>query len=199
MPFFALLLVLASGARAADDDDPGEQLARELKKMVEVFTAVDQQAADPVDPTIAFYQGAIPSMLRTLDPHSIFFDPGQFEQLKQMENSEQQGLRHHRQRAAGPRDRAAGAAGTPSAKAGLTPGDEILAINGYVLARLEFEQLVQLLTHGAAAESRAGRAPLRQLARVSPDAEPALVDTPSVDRAFPARARHRLCARHQFR
>ena len=37
-------------------------------------------------------------------------------------------------------------AGTPSAKAGLTPGDEILAINGYVLARLEFEQLVQLLT-----------------------------------------------------
>ena len=31
-------------------------------------------------------------------------------------------------------------------KAGILGGDEILAINGYELARLEFEQLVQLLT-----------------------------------------------------
>ena len=31
-------------------------------------------------------------MLRTLDPHSIFFDPDQNEQLKQMENSERKGF-----------------------------------------------------------------------------------------------------------
>ncbi len=35
-------------------------------------------------------------MLRTLDPHSIFFDPDQNEQLKQMENSESKGFRDHR-------------------------------------------------------------------------------------------------------
>ena len=40
----------------------------------------------------AVYQGAIPGMLRTLDPHSIFFDPEQNEQLKEMEKSERKGF-----------------------------------------------------------------------------------------------------------
>ena len=31
-------------------------------------------------------------MLRQLDPHSVFFDPQQFEQLKEMENSERKGF-----------------------------------------------------------------------------------------------------------
>ena len=31
-------------------------------------------------------------MLRTLDPHSSFFDPEQFQQLQQMEKSEQKGF-----------------------------------------------------------------------------------------------------------
>src|SRR5205823_10668010 len=86
MPFLAFLLLFAA------DDDPAGALARELKKIVDVFVTVDREAADPVEPDIAFYQGAIPGMLRTLDPHSIFFDPGQFEQLKQMEKSERKGF-----------------------------------------------------------------------------------------------------------
>ena len=40
----------------------------------------------------AIYEGAIPSMLRQLDPHTQFFDPSQFQQLKQMEESEQKGF-----------------------------------------------------------------------------------------------------------
>ena len=72
--------------------------------MVDVFTALDEQAADPVSPDQAIYQGAIPGMLRTLDPHSIFFDPDQFQQLQQMQQSEVEGLRHHRQHRAGARD-----------------------------------------------------------------------------------------------
>ena len=34
---------------------------------------------------------------------------------------------------------------TPSAKAGMMPGDEILAVNNYRLDRLELEQIVELL------------------------------------------------------
>ena len=90
MPF--LRTSSSACCRRTADDDPGAQLARELKKIVDVFVTVDQQAADPVPPDIALYQGAIPGMLRTLDPHSIFFDPGQFEQLKQMEKSESKGF-----------------------------------------------------------------------------------------------------------
>jgi len=75
MRFIALLL-FTSVLRA--DDDPAQVLAPELKKIVDVFATVDQEAADPVSANQAFYQGAIPAMLRTLDPHSIFFDPDQF-------------------------------------------------------------------------------------------------------------------------
>src|SRR5262244_2707355 len=135
-----LFLLAAVAAFAADD--PGDQLARELKRLVDVFSTVD---ADPVAPEIAFYQGAIPGMLKTLDPHSIFFDPGQYDQLKQMEKSEHKGFGTIVSVLPGRVIVLQAAPGSPSAKAGLTPGDEILAINGYVLARLEFEQLVQLL------------------------------------------------------
>ena len=46
----------------------------------------------PISSEQAFYQGAIPGLLRKLDPHSVFFDPGQFEQLKKMEASTQKGF-----------------------------------------------------------------------------------------------------------
>ena len=35
--------------------------------------------------------------------------------------------------------------GTPSAKSGMSPGDEILAINNYRLDRLDIEQFIGLL------------------------------------------------------
>src|SRR5207302_5225238 len=86
----AIFLLFCSVLRA--QDDPADALERELKKIVEVFATVDREAADPVSADQAFYQGAIPGMLRTLDPHSIFFDPDQFQQLQQMQKSESKGF-----------------------------------------------------------------------------------------------------------
>lgn len=177
MLFLAFLLFLAA-------DDPADTLARELKKMLDVFITVDREAADPVVPDVAFYQGAIPGMLRTLDPHSIFFDPSQYEQLKQMEKSERKGFGSIVSVLPGRVIVLQTMPGTPSAKAGLAAGDEILAINGYVLARLEFEQLVQLLTEARQRLAildvrRPGNARMFRLTLT-----PELVDSPSVDRAF---------------
>ena len=169
MPFLAFLMLLAA-------DDPGDALARELKKVVDVFVTVDREAADPVSPDAAFYQGAIPGMLRSLDPHSVFFDPGQFEQLK--------GFGSIVSVLPGRVIVLQTMTGTPSAKAGLSASDEILAINGIALARLEFEQLVQLLTEARQQQAvldvrRPGNARLFRLTLT-----PELVDSPSVDRAF---------------
>lgn len=179
-----LVLLLLSAAARAGDEDPGEQLARELKKMIDVFVTVDANAADPVDPAQSFYQGAIPGMLRTLDPHSIFFDPGQFQQLKEMEHSEHKGFGTIVSVLPGRVLVLQAMPGTPSEKAGLSPGDEILAINGYILSRLEFDQLVQLLT--VARQQKAELDVLRPgTSRVfHVTLEPALMDSPSVDRAF---------------
>jgi carboxyl-terminal processing protease len=182
MRYFAFLLLLALPGLAADDSDPAEQLARELKKLVDVFVTVDQHAADAIDPATAFYQGAIPGMLRTLDPHSIFFDAGQFQQLREMQNSEHKGFGTIVSVLPGRVIVLQAMPGTPSEKAGLAPGDEILAINGYILARLEFDQLVQLLT--MARQQKAELDVLRSARVFHMTLEPALMESPSVDRAF---------------
>ncbi len=184
MPYLLILLVFTAPLFA--QSDPAEKIAPELKKMIDVFVAVEQESADPVSLDAAIYGGAIPGMLHTLDPHSSFFDPEQFQQLQQMEKSEQKGFGSvvsvlpgrvivlHRV-----------VQGTPSAKAGISAGDEILAINNLALARLEFEQLVQLLS--AARQQPQVALDIRhpgetRLSRII--MSPELVDTPTVDRVF---------------
>jgi carboxyl-terminal processing protease len=159
-----------------------------LKRFTQVLSLVESQAADPVSTEQAIYQGAIPGMLRKLDPHSIFFDPQQNEQLKEMEKSERKGFGTVVSVLPGRVIVLQALPGTPSAKAGLTPGDEIVAINDIALARLNFEQLV-----GYLGEARQHRAMLmvRRPGNARPMQfvlDPALVDAPSVERVFLLRA-----------
>ena len=159
-----------------------------LKRFTQVLSLVESQAADPVSTEQAIYQGAIPGMLRKLDPHSIFFDPQQNEQLKEMEKSERKGFGTVVSVLPGRVIVLQALPGTPSAKAGLTPGDEIVAINDIALARLNFDQLVGYLS-----EARQHRAMLmvRRPGNARPMQfvlDPALVDAPSVERVFLLRA-----------
>jgi carboxyl-terminal processing protease len=161
-----------------------EDLESALKRFTDVVSIVETQAADPVNTQQAIYDGAIPNMLRTLDPHSIFFDPDQNEQLKEMENSERKGFGTVVSVLPGRVIVLQTMAGSPSAKAGLEPGDEIVAVNGVELARLQFDQIVGYLgeTHQHRAQlfvRRPGNA--RPLQFVL---DPELLDAPSVDRAF---------------
>ncbi len=161
-----------------------EDLESALKRFTELISIVETQAADPVNSQQAVYQGAIPGMLRTLDPHSIFFDPDQNEQLKQMENSERKGFGTVVSVLPGRVIVLQALAGTPSSKAGLQPGDEIVAVNGVELARLEFDQIVGFL-----GESHQHRAQLivRRPGNARPlefVLDPELLDSPSVDRAY---------------
>lgn len=173
------LPVCASLARGADADPE-----REIKRMVDVFSILESQAADPISSETAIYQGAIPGMLRTLDPHSIFFDPGQFQQLQQMQRSEQKGFGMIVSVLPGRVIVLQTMDGTPSAKAGLAGGDEILAINNIALSRLDPDQLIQFM--GEARQHEVGLDVRRpgnvRLLRFT--LTPAVVDTPSVDRAF---------------
>src|SRR5579862_239870 len=175
--FLPALFLFAAPPSTAD-------LESAIKRFTELISIVETQAADPVNTQQSVYQGAIPGMLRTLDPHSIFFDPDQNEQLKQMENSERKGFGTIVSILPGRVIVLQAMAGTPSAKAGLEPGDEIVAVNGIELARLEFDQIV-----GYLGESHQHRAQLvvRRPANARPlefVLDPELLDSPSVDRAF---------------
>src|ERR1700683_2136617 len=161
-----------------------EDLESALKRFTELIAIVQTHAADPVNTQQSIYEGAIPGMLRTLDPHSIFFDPDQNEQLKQMENSERKGFGTIVSILPGRVIVLQAQPGTPSAKAGLQPGDEIVAVNGVALARLEFDQII-----GYLGESHQHRAQLivRRPGNARPlpfVLDPELLDSPSVDRAF---------------
>lgn len=163
---------------------PPTDLDATLKALTQVLAVAEEHEADPVSTETAIYQGAIPGMLRRLDPHSVFFDPTQFEQLKEMEHSEHKGFGTVVSILPGRVIVLQAAAGTPSAKAGLTPGDEILAVNNVALNRLDPEQLMQYLGQARQQTAylivrRPGNPRLMEFTL-----NPELVDAPTVDRAF---------------
>ena len=54
-------------ASAATDED---SIRASFKAFTKVYSLVEDNFADPVNPDKAIYKGAVPGMLRTLDPHS---------------------------------------------------------------------------------------------------------------------------------
>src|ERR1700690_2765713 len=61
---------LTSTATSGDGD-----IRDSLRSFTQGYEVVQQNYAEPVSPDKAIYNGAIPGMLRVLDPHSNFFDP----------------------------------------------------------------------------------------------------------------------------
>jgi carboxyl-terminal processing protease len=164
-------------------EEGGQSVEQALKRFIDVFATIEAEAADPINPASAIYEGAVPGMLKRLDPFSVFFDPGQFEQLKELEKSTRKGFGSVVSILPGRVIVLQTLPGTPSAKSGMSPGDEIVAINGIPLARLDTEQLVQLLSQSRNQQvrldvRRPGNARLLPLILT-----PEEVDTPSVERA----------------
>ena len=53
---------------------PEEDLKASIKQFTKIYEVVENNFADKVTSDKGIYKGAIPGMLRTLDPHSNFFD-----------------------------------------------------------------------------------------------------------------------------
>ncbi|HTA45399.1 MAG TPA: S41 family peptidase [Bryobacteraceae bacterium] len=170
---------LAFAAEPPKDDD-----ARQMKKFIDAYRILEQNTSDPFDVDQAFYAGAIPGLLRHLDPHSVFFDPGQFEQLQQMQASTQKGFGSIVSVLPGRVVVLQVMPGTPSEKSGISPGDEILSVNNYRLDRLDADQIVEVLGQSKQKQAelvvrRPGNARLIELTLT-----PASIKTQSVERVF---------------
>src|SRR5262252_6105782 len=177
-----LLVGVVTLLPALRGEEPG--LESQIKSLAGAYAILEQNAADPVNSRQAFYQGAIPGLLRRLDPHSVFFDPEQFDQLKKLETSTQKGFGTVVSLLPGRIIVLQTLPGTPSAKAGLSPGDEILGINGYVISQLSLDQLTELLTearqHPAQLDvKRPGSYRIMEYTLTPED-----LSAPSVDRAY---------------
>jgi carboxyl-terminal processing protease len=126
--------------------------ADELKDAVSQFTnvlaVVQQNYAVPVDTDHALYEGAIPGMLRVLDPHSTFFDPQAYALLREDQRGEYYGVgmtiapdRVNQNQT----EVLAPMVGTPAFRAGLKPGDVILKVDGKATDGLTTPEVADLL------------------------------------------------------
>jgi carboxyl-terminal processing protease len=133
----------AYAATPASADD----LDHDMKSVASAFALVEKNFADPVSSEKAFYQGAIPGMLRTLDPHSNFVDPTEYRDMQRRQRAEYAGVgmeivsdvveNHVMVMRPFP--------GSPAYNAGFRRGDIIEAVDGKDVSKLDSAGVADLL------------------------------------------------------
>jgi carboxyl-terminal processing protease len=129
------------GSQPSSDTDVRDS----LRSFSKVYDVVEQNYAEPVNADKAIYNGAIPGMLRMLDPHSNFFDPKSYSLLRE----EQRGKYYGVGMSVGPRNNKVIVlmpfVGTPAYKVGIHPGDVIVAVDGKPTDNLSTSEVADLL------------------------------------------------------
>ena len=150
---FIIILVLAVSAvlgglygpsvRATTSSADDYQSA--VRDFTRVLDVVQANYAEPVDVDKTVYQGAIPGMLRMLDPHSNFFDTRQFALLREDQRGKYYGVgmvvapRENRTVVMSPY------VGAPAYNAGLRPGDTIVKVDDKSTDGLTTSEVADLL------------------------------------------------------
>ena len=122
--FYGPKVEVASAASSSDELD------NDVRNFSKVLSLVEANFADKVSPDKTIYKGAIPGMLRTLDPHSNFFDPREYQLMRE----EQKGHYYGVGMQVGPQPNGktvvmAPFPGSPAYKVGIRPGDIMVAVN----------------------------------------------------------------------
>lgn len=136
----------------AQTDDNASSFRSGLQQFSSVYQVVAENYADPLTgqwPSRVIYDGAIPAMLRTLDPHSNFFDPKAFAAMRENENGRYYGVGMLIQPqlihgveyvvVVHPLEN------SPAMRAGIRPGDVIEKIDGKSAAGLSSAQVANEL------------------------------------------------------
>jgi carboxyl-terminal processing protease len=171
--FLATCAVLGSfisekvAAQSATDEST---LRDSLHEFTDVYSIVEQNYAVPLNQDRvdkAIYDGAIPGMLHELDPHSNFYDPKAFAQMREDQHGNYYGVGMSIQ----PQPDKNGVIhvvvlapfeGTPAFRAGIRPGDMIMSIDGKSAEGLDSAAVASMLkgpkgTHVSVVMSREGK------------------------------------------
>jgi carboxyl-terminal processing protease len=146
--FIAILIcaVAVFAQRSAQPKKPDDPEAIEsLKKFTDIYSIVEQNYAEPVNSDKALYNGAIPGLLRVLDPHSNFFDPKSYRQLREDQRGRyygvgmQIGLFREKMTVMQVFEN------TPAFKGGIHPGDLIVSVEGQSAEKMTSDQVATAL------------------------------------------------------
>jgi len=146
IPLILLACALLGGiygrsVQAASDTS----LSADLHNFAKAYALVEQNAAEVPTGDKAIYDGAIPGMLRTLDPHSNFFDPKAYKLLMEDQQGHYSGVGMQ----VGPRNDKTVVLnpfpGSPAYRAGIRPGDIIAFVNDKPTANLNTTEVADML------------------------------------------------------
>ena len=132
-------------AQSASDEST---LRDSMHSFTDVYALVEANYADKLnaDKTDkAIYDGAIPGMLHVLDPHSNFYDPKAYAQMREDQSGHYYGVGMSIQPRNGKILVLTPFEGTPSFKAGIHPGDVILSVDGKATENLDSAAVASLL------------------------------------------------------
>src|SRR3954467_1099116 len=141
--FLGILFAQRSGQQSSITGD--SDVKDSLKQFSDVYSLVEDNYAEPVNPDKAIYNGASPGMLHALDPHSNFFDPKSYALMRE----DQRGKYYGVGMTVGPRNNKiiviAPFVGTPAYRAGIRPGDIIAAVDGKPTDNMNTSDVAELL------------------------------------------------------
>ncbi len=193
--FFAAVVFLSAcglagsyyGRVSAQSATDQSNLRDGLKQFTDAYSIVEQNYADKLDTEKtdkAIYDGAIPGMLHVLDPHSNFYDPKSYAQMREDTHGRYYGVGMIIQPHGSQIVVLTPFEGTPSFRAGVKPGDVILSVDGKATATLDSTAVANMLkgprgTHVTVTMEREGSAKPLTFDLVRDE-----IPRPSVDIAF---------------
>ncbi len=131
-------------ASAASTGDDG--VTQSIKSFTKVYQVIEDNFADNVKSDKAIYEGAIPGMLHTLDPHSNFFDPKAYAEMLTEQRARYYGVGMLVGTDAKNRTIVRYAfVGSPAFKAGLRPGDAIVEVDDKKTEGMNQTQVVEMI------------------------------------------------------
>ena len=157
---------VVGGKVAAQSASDESNLRDSMRSFTDVYALVEANYADKMNTERtdkAIYDGAIPGMLHALDPHSNFYDPKAYAQMREDQSGHYYGVGMSIRPEGNKIIVVTPFEGTPSYKAGIRPGDTIVSVDGKQVENMDSAAVASLLkgprgTHVLVTMAREGSA-----------------------------------------